>query len=78
MTVMIFRLAPPGLVLDRGNIGVCVPPGSAPKNARALGTFTSDLEALANWLVECGVQTMAMEATGVYWILFSKSRNSAA
>ncbi len=47
---------------------VCVPPGSAPKNVRAFGTFTADLEALADWLVECGVQTVAMEATGVYWI----------
>lgn len=46
----------------------CVPPGSTSDNVRSFGTFTADLEALANWLQECGVTTVAMEATGVYWI----------
>jgi len=32
------------------------------------GTFTKDLQALADWLIECGVDTVAVEATGVYWI----------
>lgn len=35
---------------------------------RSFGVFTEDLYALADWLVECGVTTVAMEATGVYWI----------
>jgi transposase len=47
---------------------VCVPARSAEKNVRPFGTFTADLDALADWLQECGVQTVAMEATGVYWI----------
>jgi transposase len=47
---------------------VCVPPGSAINPVRSFGTFTADLEALAHWLQECGVTTVAMEATGVYWI----------
>lgn len=47
---------------------VCVPPAAAPKNVRSFGTFTVDLEALADWLKECGVTSVAMEATGVYWI----------
>jgi transposase len=46
----------------------CVPPKSAPSAVRSFGTFTADLEALADWLQECGVTTVAMEATGVYWI----------
>ncbi|MGO8696845.1 MAG: IS110 family transposase [Limisphaerales bacterium] len=46
----------------------CVPRRNAEKNVRAFGTFTADLEALAAWLQECGVKTVAMEATGVYWI----------
>ena len=46
----------------------CVPPGATPKNIRRFGTFTADLEALADWLKECGVTRVAMEATGVYWI----------
>ena len=30
--------------------------------------FTADLYRLADWLAECGVETVAMESTGVYWI----------
>ena len=46
----------------------CVPPGSTSKNVRKFGTCTADLNALADWLQSCGVKTVAMEATGVYWI----------
>ena len=35
---------------------------------QVLATFTEDLERLADWLVQCGVSTVAMESTGVYWI----------
>jgi transposase len=35
---------------------------------RRFGTFTQDLEAMADWLEHCGVTTVAMESTGVYWI----------
>lgn len=35
---------------------------------REFGTFTHDLHALAGWLVECGITTVAIEATGVYWV----------
>lgn len=47
---------------------VCVPPEATAENVRRFGTFTADLEALADWLKECGVTSVAMEATGVYWI----------
>lgn len=47
---------------------VCVPPDAAGANVRKFGTFTADLEAMAQWLVDCGVSSVAMEATGVYWI----------
>jgi transposase len=46
----------------------CVPAGATPKNVRSFGTFTADLGALADWFKECGVTSVAMEATGVYWI----------
>jgi len=39
--------------------------GDAPK---VFGTFTGDLEVLRGWLKERGVRTVAMEATGVYWL----------
>lgn len=47
---------------------VAVPEGRAEVAVRCFGTFTADLHALANWLQECEVETVAMESTGVYWI----------
>jgi transposase len=47
---------------------VAVPPESDPTPVRAFPTFTADLYRLADWLTTCGVTTVAMEATGVYWI----------
>jgi transposase len=35
---------------------------------REFASFTVDLHALAEWLTACGVDTVAMESTGVYWI----------
>lgn len=35
---------------------------------RRFTSFTHDLHALADWLEDCGVETVAMESTGVYWI----------
>ena len=46
----------------------CVPGRATADNVRSFGTFTADLEALADWFQECGVTSVAMEATGVYWI----------
>lgn len=39
-----------------------------PEPVRRFSTFTSGLNQLADWLVACGIRTVAMEATGVYWI----------
>ena len=47
---------------------VAVPEGRDEISVREFGTFTADLEALATWLKKCGVTTVAMESTGVYWI----------
>jgi transposase len=35
---------------------------------REFGTFTADLMSLADWLTQCGVTSVVMEATGVYWV----------
>jgi transposase len=35
---------------------------------RSFGTFTTDLHRLVDWFAECGVKTVAMESTSVYWI----------
>jgi transposase len=39
-----------------------------PTPVRSFQTFTAELPRLANWLTACGVTTVAMESTGVYWI----------
>ena len=40
----------------------------ADPSVREFAVFTADLYRLANWLGECGVETVVMESTGVYWI----------
>jgi len=47
---------------------VAVPPGRDAEPVRTFQSFTGDLHRLAEWLVACGIQTVAMESTGVYWI----------
>jgi transposase len=47
---------------------VAVPVGRDEQAVREFGVFTADLQALADWLEKCGVTTIAMESTGVYWI----------
>lgn len=45
-----------------------VNPASAQTPIRSFGTFTQDLHDLADWFKACGVTSVAMESTGVYWI----------
>jgi transposase len=47
---------------------VAVPGDRAAEPVQAFRTFTADLQRLADWLATCGVTSVAMEATGVYWI----------
>src|SRR6201988_1923670 len=39
-----------------------------PEPIRSFGTFTTDLHRLVDWFAECGVETVVMESTSVYWI----------
>ena len=47
---------------------VAVPPDRDPQPVREFATFTADLHRLADWLTACGVDTVVMESTGVYWV----------
>ena len=47
---------------------VCVPADRDEKNVRKFAAFTSDLREMADWLKKCGIKTIAMESTSVYWI----------
>ena len=47
---------------------VAVPPTADPHPVREFSVFTNDLYAIADWLDSCGVKSVAMESTGVYWV----------
>lgn len=61
-----------GLDVHQGTVVACLLVGEPGKRAtaeiREFSTFTSDLEALRDWLVESGCQQVAMESTGIYWM----------
>lgn len=47
---------------------VAVPQGRDEEHVRSFPSVTSGLQALADWLLKCGVRTVAMESTGIYWV----------
>ena len=47
---------------------VAVPEGLDDEPVRCFSCTTGDLEKLADWLVQIGIQSVAMESTGIYWI----------
>ena len=47
---------------------VAVPPDRDSQPIRQFGCYTEDLTKMAEWLKRCGVKTIAMESTGVYWV----------
>ncbi len=57
---------------------VAVPPERDPKPIRSFRSFTADLHRLADWLATCGVTSIAMESTGVYWIALKSSKPVAS
>ena len=69
-----------GIDIGATELWVCVPPSAIvapaapsaptvlPPHVRRFGAFTADLHAIAAWLQQCQVTTVAMESTGVYWI----------
>jgi transposase len=56
--------------IDIGNSAhyVAVRPDRDPDSVRRFDCFTADVHRLADWLQQCGVTTVAMQSTGVYWI----------
>jgi transposase len=47
---------------------VAIPEGIDDVCVREYQSFTPDLHELANWLEKCGITTVAMESTGIYWV----------
>ena len=67
---LLARIKPNAAGIDCGSEQhyVAVPSDRDPEPVRSFKTFTADLHRLADWLVACGIETVAMESTGVYWI----------
>ena len=57
-----------GIDVGARQVYAAVPPDRDPQPVRSFDTFTEDLEKLADWLLACGIRSVAMESTGVYWI----------
>ncbi|OLE97522.1 MAG: hypothetical protein AUG75_07220, partial [Cyanobacteria bacterium 13_1_20CM_4_61_6] len=59
---------------------VAVPPQSVEAGqpvVRCFSAFTEGLDALVEWLKACGITTVAIEATGVYWIALCQKLEAA-
>ena len=56
--------------IDIGNEShyVAVPPSRDPQPVRCFGCTTAELKKMAEWLTQCGIRTVALQSTGVYWI----------
>ena len=57
-----------GIDIGAEEIVVCVPGPENTQLVKTFGNYTADLQAIGRWLQEHGVETVAMESTGVYWI----------
>src|SRR5437867_6080263 len=60
-----------GIDIGAREIFVAVPPDRDERPVRVFDTFTEDLQGMTRWLKACGITTVAMESTGVYFALSS-------
>lgn len=66
-----------GIDIADSEMQVCVPEDRDGDNNRRFGSFTRDLNEICSWLKACKIKTVAMEATGIYWIpLYFKLKDS--
>ena len=57
-----------GIDVGASSHWVAVPRHATQEPVREFGAMTDDLNAMADWLLACGVDTVALKSTGVYWI----------
>ena len=57
-----------GVDIGAHEIMVCVAESETVQVVRSFGTYTVNLQAVGEWLAAHGIETVAMESTGVYWI----------
>ena len=61
-----------GADIGAREIALCVPEGSDPQPVRIFATFTENLLEAVAWLQRCGVRSVAMESTALYWLPFAQ------
>ena len=69
-----------GIDVGSANHWVCVPEDSVSEdsvNVRMFGAFTEELDQLVEWLRACGIKTVAMESTSVFWIPLAQKLEAA-
>jgi len=67
-TIPILNPNAAGMDIGAEEIYVAVPADRDEQPVQCFGTFTGELGRLSEWLQQCRIETVAMEATGVYWI----------
>ncbi|MDR2144860.1 MAG: IS110 family transposase [Tannerella sp.] len=68
LTLSIVNPNAAGIDVSSTEMQVCVPEDRDGDNNRCFGTFTEDLHLISSWLKACGIDTVAMESTGIYWV----------
>ncbi len=58
-----------GIDIGASELFVCIAKNHAQQEVRSFPTFTADLKLMVSWLKANGVGSIAMESTGVYWIV---------
>lgn len=58
-----------GIDIGASELFVCIATSSSKQEVRSFPTFTADLRRMVEWLKANGVESVAMESTGVYWIV---------
>lgn len=58
-----------GIDVGASELFVCVAKSNSEQEVRSFPTFTADLRRMISWLKDNGVKSVAMESTGVYWIV---------
>ena len=57
-----------GVDIGSGFHYVAVPEDRDENPVRRFDSYTRDLHRIAKWLKDCGIKTVAMESTGIYWL----------
>lgn len=67
-----------GADIGAREISFCVPAQKGRETVRTFATFTADLREAVSWLQACGVRSVAMESTGLYWLGLAQALAEAA